>query len=385
LPSDALTMATPRTRQHSAYVPALDGIRGLAIIWVVLHNATDMTLLPASGVWRAVPLLTHSGWIGVQLFFALSGFLITGGLLDSNASQHYFRDFYARRALRILPLYYAVLALLLIVLPRLPGLSGAIDTGGQSSLWLFTNNWTHASPYGFVHFWSLAVEEQFYLLWPLVIWKLSPRTALLTCVCLAVGALLLRVVLVARGADWFSIYTSTACRMDALALGAAGACILRLPALCEQFRAQAPRALRLGAGIFLVAIPLTHLYDRRLWSGETWGYSVLALVSALLVTTLAVAGRSVPRLNAMLASAPLRSMGKYSYAMYVFHGLLHKLVGEPWLLARYGAAVPVAPVLVYAVVLLIVSYLLGYCSYQLFERHFLRMKRYFIATAQTPA
>jgi peptidoglycan/LPS O-acetylase OafA/YrhL len=156
------------------YIPALDGIRGLAIVWVVLHNATDISMAPASGVFRALGLLTHTGWIGVQLFFALSGFLITGGLLDTQRSAHYFRDFYAKRALRILPLYYGVLFALLVVVPLIPAFSASISSEGQASLWLFTVNWTHTAPYGFAHFWSLAIEEQFYILWPLVVWRLTP-------------------------------------------------------------------------------------------------------------------------------------------------------------------------------------------------------------------
>jgi peptidoglycan/LPS O-acetylase OafA/YrhL len=99
-------------------LPALDGIRGLAIIWVVLHNTTDLLPPALHGPSHVLAFLVHPGWFGVQLFFALSGFLITGGLLEQCATN-YFRAFYARRALRILPLYYTVLILLLIVAPAL--------------------------------------------------------------------------------------------------------------------------------------------------------------------------------------------------------------------------------------------------------------------------
>jgi peptidoglycan/LPS O-acetylase OafA/YrhL len=385
LASDAPVPSRSAVAARATYVPALDGIRGIAIIWVVLHNATDMTLAPASGLAHAALLLTHPGWIGVQLFFALSGFLITGGLLDARGSPHYFRDFYARRALRILPLYYGVLVLLLVVVPAIPGLAGSIERGGQASLWLFTVNWTHTAPFGFAHFWSLAVEEQFYLLWPLLVWKLSARALLAACAAIAVAALLLRILLVTDGADWWTIYSNTACRMDALALGGAGACILRIGAWRVQLRSVAKRALWCATFILLLGIPLTHAYDRMLWSGETWGYSVLALFSAVLVVAVASGRATVPGLTAFLASSPLRSLGKYSYAMYVFHGLLNKFVGEPWLVSRYGAELPVWPVLAYSLVLLLVSYLMGYLSYQLYERHFLRMKRYFVPSPETHA
>lgn len=102
----------------SAKIPALDGIRGVAILWVVLHNCMARELAPVHGAWHALNALGGTGWIGVELFFALSGFLITAGLLDTQRTPHYFGNFYAQRALRILPLYYTVLLILLVILPR---------------------------------------------------------------------------------------------------------------------------------------------------------------------------------------------------------------------------------------------------------------------------
>ena len=103
----------------SGRLPELDGIRGIAIIWVVLYNTTDLLPPTLHGAWQMLAFLVHPGWIGVQLFFALSGFLITQSLLDTQRATNYFRAFYARRALRTLPLYYTVLSLLLIVAPAL--------------------------------------------------------------------------------------------------------------------------------------------------------------------------------------------------------------------------------------------------------------------------
>jgi len=354
---------------------ALDGIRGLAIFWVVFHNAADISMPPATGAARAFQLFAHLGWIGVQLFFALSGFLITVGLLQSRAHPHYFRNFYAKRALRILPLYYAVLFATLIVLPQLPFKHFAIQTQGQSALWLFTANWTQSVPYGFVHFWSLAVEEQFYLLWPLIMWKGSPRRLALLCIGIAGGALVLRGALIAAGADWWTLYSNTACRMDALALGGAGSCVLLLPDARRYLQERGALVVLAVLALFLAAIPLTHAYDRMQWPGETLGYTVLALCAAAFVTAVA----SVPGqagLSSLLASLPLRSLGKYSYAIYVFHGLLNKLLGQPWLSAEFGDTPPASMVFLYAIALLLTSYLLAYASYHLFEKHFLDLKKY---------
>jgi peptidoglycan/LPS O-acetylase OafA/YrhL len=360
-------------------IPALDGIRGLAIIWVVLHNTTAMPLAPSGRLLHVLPLLTNAGWIGVQLFFALSGFLITGGLLDTRGSPHYFRDFYTKRALRILPLYYTVLFVLLVLLPWLASPLAPFSSAHQAPLWLFTANWAGSLPYGFGHFWSLAIEEQFYLVWPLLVLGLAPRGLFRVCLWIAAGALLLRCALVAYGVTPWTLYVNTACRMDALALGGAGACLLRIPKLRAALRARVDLLGVVALVVFLVGIPLTHLYDRDRVSGETLGYSLLAFSSATFVSWAAM---SEARAVAVLAWVPLRSLGKYSYAIYVFHNLIHKLLGEPWLTASFGHEPPLPVIFGYALGVLLVSYLLAWLSWQALEQPFLRLKRWLGPPAQ---
>jgi peptidoglycan/LPS O-acetylase OafA/YrhL len=362
----------PAAERVGRHIPALDGIRGIAIIWVVLHNATAMPFAPASRWWHVLPLLAQPGWIGVQLFFALSGFLITAGLLDSRGSPHFFRDFYAKRALRIVPLYYTVLFVLLVLLPWLASPPAPFSSAHQAPLWFFAANWVESLPYGFAHFWSLAVEEQFYLVWPLVVVGLAPRGLLRACLWIAAGALLLRGALAAYGVASWTLYVNTACRMDALALGGAGACVLRIAPLRAALRAHRVLLGVVALMVFLVGAVLTHLYDRERFSGETLGYTLLACSCAAFVTWAALSdGRAV----AVLASPPLRSLGKYSYAMYIFHNLIHKLLGEPWLTATFGKAPPLPVLFGYALVLLGVSYLLACLSWHALEKHFLRLKR----------
>jgi peptidoglycan/LPS O-acetylase OafA/YrhL len=361
---------------HSRQIPALDGIRGVAIFWVVLHNATGFPLAASSRWLHVFPLLASRGWIGVQLFFALSGFLITAGLLDSQVTAHYFRDFYAKRALRILPLYYTVLFALLVILPRFIALPYAHDH--QAPLWLFAGNWTQSFPYGFAHFWSLAVEEQFYLVWPLVVWRLAPRRLLTVCLWIAVGALLLRCVLSAYGADPWTLYSNTACRMDALSLGGAGACVLRIPAFREAARWRQSDVAGGALLVFLAGIPLTDMYDNGTLVGKTFGYSFLALACAAFVMwTALLDGRAPFGVGWLLNWPPLRSCGKYSYGIYVFHNLLHQLVGEPWLIARFGKLPPLPIAFVYALAVFLISYVVALCSYYALEKPFLGLKRFF--------
>jgi len=369
MPSPMSTSAPIRTPR----VPALDGIRGVAIIWVVFHNATDMPYPAPRGALHVLAVLSHTGWIGVQLFFALSGFLITAGLLDSRGADNYFSGFFARRVLRILPLYYTVLFVLLVLVPWVFTPAAPFSTSHQWPLWLFVSNWDHGVPYGFAHFWSLAVEEQFYLVWPLLVFCFAPRKLLFVCLWIALGALLLRVGLVLAGAGEWTLYEITPARMDALSLGAAGACLARMPQQLSWLESRRRTIAVLATTLLIAGALATHLFDRYAWPGQTVGYSVLAVCGAVFVTLEATPTVHVRRF-ALLSSAPLRSFGKYSYAIYLFHGLLHKLVGEPWLLARYGVPPPVGTVLLYATGVLVISYILGFGSYQLLEKRFLRLK-----------
>ena len=363
------------------HVPALDGIRGLAIIWVVLHNTTDLLPSTLHGVSHALALLVHPGWIGVQLFFALSGFLITGILLDTQRAANYFLAFYAKRALRILPLYYSVLIVLLIVAPSLqrsPTLLHATPKE-QLSLWLFIVNWTFAAPYGFAHFWSLAIEEQFYLFWPFIVHRLSARRLLKACVYLSVIALVARSIMVFGGASSWAVYTATTSRLDALALGGAGACLLHIPTARAWFASRLTAVSLTALGLFVIGVPITHAYDPESIGGEIFGYSMLAICCAILVTGAAVTGEQGEHnmLTRVLCRPFLRSSGKYSYAIYVFHPLIHKLLGEPWLLARFGSHPAAHVVYLYSATIGFVSFGAAFLSYHLLERHFLALRYLF--------
>jgi peptidoglycan/LPS O-acetylase OafA/YrhL len=181
-----------------AHIPALDGLRGIAILLVIPHNA-DIFSQSAPWLWP-IALVAHAGWIGVQLFFVLSGFLITRNLLDTRRDANYLRSFYVRRALRIFPLYFLTLFVGLVVLPHVVQFSpGALASHhNQVWLWTFLSNW--AQPYGlevsgFSHFWSLAVEEQFYLVWPFVVLFAAGTRLFWVSVVVALAAFVSRVVL----------------------------------------------------------------------------------------------------------------------------------------------------------------------------------------------
>jgi len=359
-------------------MPPLDALRGIAILLVLAHrfNVTpDPHSLPARLICAAMEL----GWVGVQLFFVLSGFLITGILLDSRQSPDYYRSFYARRTLRIFPLYYTVLLFAFVLIPLV---THEQPHGYQYQLWMWTylSNWF--APMGLVvaafpHFWSLAVEEQFYLAWPFLVRALTPRRVAAVCGVLIVGALVLRIVLRLRGVTPAVAYQNTLCRIDALAMGALLAWALRVPALADRLVART-RSFALGAAVlFALGGLATHGYPRDGFATQTAGYTILAFVSLVVLFLGVVTQARGGRAASLLAPAPLRSIGKYSYAMYIFHVPLHHYVGEPMLL-RLGYTHPTVGVtLVFAIAMSALTYVSALASYHLLEVRFLRLKRLF--------
>src|SRR5579875_2041758 len=161
--------------------PALDGLRGVAILLVYIFHYGG-GLRSSHPLLRGLGYFTESGWTGVILFFALSGFLITGSLWDSREERDVLRNFYTRRVLRIFPLYYAVVLIAIIASvsrgTRLAELRPVLLYAGflQNLPGLVTTALLPVSPLPLFHLWSLAVEEQFYLLWPALLLFAGTRT-----------------------------------------------------------------------------------------------------------------------------------------------------------------------------------------------------------------
>lgn len=176
------------------YIPELDGLRGIAILMVVAFHCSIVLTLVAGPV-KQMRALFVPGWTGVDLFLVLSGFLITGILLESKGSPSYFRRFYLRRVLRIFPVYYVALLVCL-------GLLGSVLIPESLRLWnvyltygLHLSNWLSLGGLeipALNHFWSLALEEQFYLCWPLAVLLLSRKGLGWACLALIVSAPMVR-------------------------------------------------------------------------------------------------------------------------------------------------------------------------------------------------
>jgi len=371
------------SRLSAVHIPALDGVRGLAILLVIPHNTNLMLEAAFHGPAYIVKEFLLFGWAGVQLFFVLSGFLISGALLDSQDSPTYYRAFYARRALRILPLYYGILAVTFLVLAPLQLAPVETRQSQQHQIWLWTflSNWTDPrglTVAGFAHFWSLAVEEQFYLLWPLALHRMRPERVLRLCLGICVAAFGFRTAMRVAGFSSECVYEFTICRMDALAMGAASAALVRLPSWKARLERSARHLPWAALAVLVSGALLTHDYARGGWQTQTLGMTILAAAFTLLL--LAALGKYAGRenwLSRALSIAPLRSAGKYSYGMYVLHFPITKLLGAR-LLGGAATTHSATIAVLYAAAVTLATYPCAWLSYHLYEKHFLRLKRYFV-------
>lgn len=355
----------------------MDGVRAIAILLVLLYHLTpghhsNLGLI-------ALPFkIADLGWSGVDLFFVLSGFLITGKLLDARGEQHRFANFYARRVLRVFPLYYLTLTIVLILVPVMSGIRVPSLTA-QLPFWLYYSNFTTAPlelPLQLGHFWSLAIEEQFYLMWPAIIFLTSERTARRVCCTLFAGALVTRGALAFAGFAWPATWVWTPSRFDGLAAGA----LLALVFLDGDLRA---RALRWSRVAFIATAPFlgwvawkdkAGLVFRSSTEPETLAIRiVLPTALALFYGSLLVIALQVPRVGRALSGTFFTAIARYSYGMYVVHFLLLPLYLRWWPPARLSASPNIAAALFF-LISATVSTLIAVISYHGFESFFLSLK-----------
>jgi peptidoglycan/LPS O-acetylase OafA/YrhL len=373
------------------YMPALDGLRGIAVLAVMMMHFSYWYLgaLPLTRLGRIYVRATANGWMGVDLFFVLSGFLITGILLDSKGSPRYFRNFYARRTLRIFPLYYGVLAVVFLVLPLTPaaGASFAAARSHQAWFWLYGTNfavywhgWGYLDPHPITltHFWSLAVEEHFYLVWPLVVY-LSSRRGLVRISLLVIGTALLSRYLMFPHSHQGTSNLLTFCRMDQLAIGGL------LALACRACRADQILAVLRPAGIcaafFLVGQHMTHsvLFHNKI--SYVLDGTVLGIFFCWLVGEGALANaRSV--VMPWLGRSALATLGRYSYGVYVFHQVLNRIIYQS-IGTRLPHLAPVPSTILYSCTAGAISVAVAAASFHCYEKWFLNLKRKF--PAQAPA
>ncbi len=312
--------------------------------------------------------LGPAGWIGVDLFFVLSGFLITGILIDAKESENYFRNFYVRRGLRIWPLYFAMLFYMFVIVPRI-GRWGAEQFDSQHFAWYFyviyVQNFlfgTHG-PFPLAVTWSLAIEEHFYLVWPMVV-AFAKREHL--------AKILIGFILVA----FF--------RMDEMAYGALIACWVR----SGNF---SPTKLRKWSliGAWAIVPTVYWILTQADWS---WlrSHGVVYVLLSIGFTSwlgLALTAREGSPLMKLLNNRFLRYTGKISYGLYIFHPIFFPYY-KGWALFRWSNRLQNRFVgdMVTLIGEFALLYLVATISWKLFEQPILRLKKRFEAGGKvTPA
>ena len=350
-------------------LPFLDGMRATAALMVMTFHIADQH--------RDIPRLVHAaafGQSGVDLFFVLSGFLITRILLASKESAYFLRTFYVRRVLRIFPLYFGFLAFYFYLLPQLTG-DSIPPFSTQLWAWLYAENFPLTFPglnsSGPGHFWSLAVEEHFYLVWPLLVFVLSRRNFGIAVIATLVIAPVVRLAFIRHG---LPVYFFTFTRMDSLAYGAALALLVGNPALRPEKMQQLFRMLLIGFALLVLPAYLWFSGSRFDWLQvvklSLFPALYFGVIGFCLVDPLA---RPLVRL---FSARWLRWLGGISYGIYVFHPTCITLV------QRF-----VAPARIATNTLLSFGLTIGiaYLSFRFFEAPILRLKRHFAYGVTEPA
>jgi peptidoglycan/LPS O-acetylase OafA/YrhL len=364
--------------------PALDGIRALAVLLVfALHYGGGSH---GGLLLRVLNEVRSRGALGVDLFFVLSGFLITGILFDTRNDSHYFKRFFARRSVRIFPIVYLLFAILAVLTPVLGYVwywkqalflvyLGNLAANADFGLYLLRSVKHPAAEASLSHLWSLCVEEQFYIVWPLVVWLVRDRVKLIwTSAVLCLVALGLRLVMLA------SVSTATAAlwiprslpfRLDSLLFGAILALILRGPAAHPLQRSM--KWIFLSAfAVFFVGERLSPAFDsvwELAWMPTVIGVAAMGLIGGTL--------RQGSTFYRVFSLRPLKVIGKYSYGFYVYHLVWSKawlgvLVYFETRLQSLAMAGLVTLPLVFGS-----TFLVAKLSYDLFEVRFLKLKRHF--------
>ena len=384
--------------ENRAFFPALDGLRAIAFLMVFAQHYYQFP-------W---------GWTGVNVFFVLSGFLITGILFDSRDDPHRARTFYVRRTLRIFPLYYGIFLLLFVLQPIMhwrwsllwiawplylgnflrflfPA-SAMLGTPAQllADARLSTARSRVTLPMG--HFWSLCVEEQFYLVWPwIVFWVRSRRALIWICSLVVVIVPIVRVIVNRHAPLWMLkqelLYRVTPFQLDALLLGGLIGLLWR--------GSHRELLWKIGRAVMWIMLVTASIYcfttfhilqpdwclryaypEWRL----TWGLTFINVLSAATILTVL---RPVGMVYRILCCRPLRSLGRISYGAYVLHDMVHQLCASVFYRALNVYEVKNGPgaefisrhqVVIYPIPAFAVVVLLSWLSFRYFESPFLQLK-----------
>jgi peptidoglycan/LPS O-acetylase OafA/YrhL len=345
------------------YYKNLDGVRAIAALMVMFFHFFK-EIEPDSYILKIFSKIAIFGQTGVTLFFVLSGFLITRILFNTKDTSGYFKNFYVRRTLRIFPLYYLFLFIYYFLLPLIFGTAKSPFNEQlvfYSYLQNFANtfNWNSAGP---SHFWSLAVEEHFYLFWPFVVYLFSPKNLTRIIVGIIIGALFLRIYMLNLG---YGVFYFTFTRFDSLAVGA----LLAILELKNYFKKENTKYFLILLGsIFIPTLILWSFFTRegnvyiQMFKDPLLTFIYFSIIGFLLCI------KENHPLNSLLKTRFFSYTGKISYGLYVYHPLAYYICMK---------FIDVKNVMLSFFIGVIMTYLISTLSFYLFESSFLKFKKYF--------
>ena len=375
-------VAIPK-KSEPRHIAALDGLRGVAVLIVILHHVS--ALITHTGPLAALLLrpIMINGWVGVDLFFVLSGFLITRIVIQTRNAENRATVFYARRALRIFPIYYLSLFVVLSASHFSSWLSFLLPYAGRTDvvlLLLFGQSWIPffhggASAANIVgHFWSLGVEENFYFIWPWLLWLSPARFHLRLCVLGVALSLAIRVVCVSLYGPNVWAYLATSGGVDCLLVGSAlGLLSLtfgRVPVLTLAITASVGLAILLSLAVY------DHRQLGRLDSGLFADTVVITAYGLIFGALVGSAQYSRFWLTRWMDTGWLKRIGTYSYGMYVYHVPLLWLEYH-FLFERTHFVPRLREELLYLALVFVSTYLVAWASFVWIEAPILRLKSHF--------
>jgi peptidoglycan/LPS O-acetylase OafA/YrhL len=372
------------------HISSLDGIRGLAIILVLFAHfiREDFYIKQFPFAGPIITKLSLMGLTGVSLFFVLSGFLITGILLNAKNNPNFFRNFYARRILRIFPIYYLSLFFIFLILPLLINLSepSIVLKGKQIWLWTYLSNfpsvagiWNLSDQFALGHFWSLSVEEHFYLIWPMIVFVTDIKKLKSICnITIAVSLILgISTSLPINYNGLFKFLSWTTFTFSgALALGGLLAIYKNENGSLVNLAKISKKMLWIFGILFLIIGFLPRRYYpelRGILAHEiSWFF-----YAGLLITILNVSSSCF--IYKVFTSKILLFFGKISYGIYVYHGILmpffEKHIDIGLISDRIGNSI--LGILVYYIITIGSVFLISWLSWTIIESQILKLKAKF--------
>jgi peptidoglycan/LPS O-acetylase OafA/YrhL len=296
------------TYTPGTFVKEFDGWRGVGISFVVLAH-----YFPSAFI---------GSWVFMEMFFVMSGFLITGILIDSKGRNNYYKRFMERRVLRVFPLYYLCLFILFFLLPH-SWIDLSYYRQHQVWFWLYVENWLYAIdgwPHvkALHHFWSLAIEEQFYILWPLVVWIFSPKGLIRFCIILFFFSIIFRNTGMQLGFVMPFPYVATLGRMEGITLGAMIAVMVRserLKAILERYT-YSITVISGCIALLMFAVARSMKFQDPIH--YTLNYTIVDIFFAGMIT-MTLCKDELPGLKKVLNRPLFKQLGIMSYCIYIFH------------------------------------------------------------------